>query len=154
MLFQIPTGFLLSVRQYFKICACKKQMMKIRQAGELSHGQYIYLRNTPYKIVKIEIYRIGGKFAHLRFYLTNILNSKNAIHTFSPEDRLDVLDISYRKANVIARLDNNLFQILDTDTFDVMEAIADESVSEKIAIGRDFFYTRIGENIYIVPEEI
>lgn len=121
-------------------------------ASELKKGDYFRHNNEILKVIRKEVV-VYGTHSHSKLKLyVQALNKKgekaiNLHHT----DKVEILDIIRKSAQVISKLPDKV-QIMDSVSFETLDANADEELINEINEGDEVTFIDLEGNIKILEK--
>ena len=104
-------------------------------ASELEKGKCFEYKGDFYRVKRKELVAYGThSHTKLKIIVEPAFGGGEKTFTFAHQDKVDVVDIIKKKAQVIAKSDNNL-QIMDSQSYETFDAEADSEIMGKIEEG-------------------
>src|SRR3989338_2568901 len=92
-------------------------------ASELEKGKYFLFNDEPVKVTRKEIVTVGTHcHTKLKVFFQGLNSKGEKMQTFSHGDKVEMLDIQRKQAQVVSK-SNNKVQIMDTVTFETLDAV-------------------------------
>jgi translation elongation factor P/translation initiation factor 5A len=108
-------------------------MISMGSAGDLERGNCFLYKGDVARIDKKEIISCGThSHSKLKFYIEYIFSGKKDVITLSHQDSVETVDVMKKKATVISK---SPLQIMDSQSFETMDAQADPEVLAEINEG-------------------
>lgn len=117
--------------------------------NEIKKGEAIILDGRVCKVTDIAV-SAPGKHGHakVRIEAVGLIDGKKRSTVFSAEDRVEVPKITKRPAQVVS-VNGNKAQIMDLETYEVVEAEIPEELIDKVKEGVEVSYSQI-EDVYLI----
>jgi len=122
------------------------------ELGDLKVGSYVVIDGEPCRVVDVSKAKTG-KHGSAKVHIVAIGLFSNSRKTLvGPSDqRVEVPIIEKRNGQITAILGNNKIQIMDLETYEILEADtpSDPVIAEKIAVGKEVEYWKVMGRILI-----
>ena len=109
-------------------------------ASELKKGKFFEISGSIYQVVRKEIVAYGThSHSKLKITAADLFTKKNKDFTFMHEDRVDVLDLMKKTANVISKSASGV-QIMDPVSYETLDAECDKDVLSDVNEGDEVIF--------------
>jgi len=109
-------------------------------ASDLEKGKFFEYKGDVMQVVKKGVISVGTH-SHTKLNLTvcDINGKKERDITLGHNEKVDILEITKKRANVISKSDDSL-QIMDSMSYETLDAEAEKDVLGTIEIGDEVIY--------------
>jgi translation initiation factor 5A len=126
----------------------EQQMIEIKR---LKSGSYIVHKDQPHRVLKNNIV-VTGTHSHTKnkLEIQNILNDKYETLVYPPHERLEDVEITRKKAQLLAMQENQA-QIMDLQSYETFNAALKDSL-EDLNEGDEVSYIEFQGSNYILEK--
>lgn len=109
-------------------------------AEELNKGRFFEYKGEILQVTKKEIVAYGThSHSKLKLTVTDLYGKGNKILTFMHNDKVDIVDVKKKVAQVISKTRNGV-QIMDPVSYITFDAIVEMALSDEINEGDEVIY--------------
>jgi translation elongation factor P/translation initiation factor 5A len=109
-------------------------------ASDLERGKFFEYKGEILQVTRRSLVNCGThSHTKLVFTVCDINGKKEREITMGHNDKVDIIDITKKKANVIAKSDSGL-QIMDAVSYETLDATASPDILETINEGDEILY--------------
>lgn len=109
-------------------------------ASDLERGKFFEYKREVLQVLRRSLVNCGThSHTKLVFTVCDLNGRKEHDMTMGHNEKVDIIDITKKKANVISKSDNGL-QIMDSVTYETLDAICDPEILKSIEEGDEIIY--------------
>ncbi len=109
-------------------------------ASDLEKGKFFEYKGDVWQVMRKSLISVGThSHTKLVFTVCDINGKKERDITMGHNERVDMIDILKKKANVIAKTDSGL-QIMDAVSYETLDATTEKDILESINEGDEIIY--------------
>lgn len=123
------------------------------EASELKVGSYFMHKGDILRVTKKEVV-VFGTHSHskLKIFARDLFGSGEKVMNFAHSDRVDLLDIVRKTAQVIAKNDHDV-QIMDTVSYDTHDVTLQEDLASSIHEGDEVIFIEHNEGVHVIEKK-
>ncbi|MCK5283208.1 MAG: hypothetical protein KAK00_07400 [Nanoarchaeota archaeon] len=119
-------------------------------ASDLGKGKFFEYKGEIMQAVRKETVAYGThSHSKLKLTVTDIKGKKEKVITLAHGDRVDILDIKKKTAQVISKTPKGV-QIMDPYSYETLDATAEQEVINEINEGDEVIYVNYNNNVSIL----
>ncbi|KUO39576.1 MAG: hypothetical protein AVW06_03515 [Hadesarchaea archaeon DG-33-1] len=121
------------------------------EAGSLRRGDVVLLEGEPFRIDSIQSVVIS-KHSHtkIKMDLTGIFSGTKKILSLSPHKTMEKVDIKRKHGQLIAKISEDVGQIMDMMDYTIYEAHVPKDLMERIGEGDELTYIEYGGRVKVL----
>ncbi|MEM4460775.1 MAG: translation initiation factor IF-5A [Nanopusillaceae archaeon] len=125
--------------------------IQIKKVIDLRKGSYVWYNNEVYEVLEIETAKTGKHgSAKARVVIRSVTSGKVAEIVKPTQDPIEVPVIKKIKGQVVSKISDNVYLIMDMETYETFEAkVTSEEIKDKIAEGNRVLVWDVGEKIIV-----
>lgn len=122
------------------------------QASELERGTYFIYNNEPVRVLRKEVIVVGThSHSKLKFYIQGLNEKAERTVNFHHTDKVEIVDIVRKLGQVIAKT-NNKVQIMDTVSYETLDANAPAELFNDLNEGDQVTFINLKGNIQVIEK--
>lgn len=124
--------------------------IQIKRVIDLKKGSYVWYNNDAWEVLEIETAKTGKHgSAKARIVIKSVTTGKVTELIKPTQDPIEVPVINKRKCQVVAKVSDNLFTVMDLDTYETFDAKALDEIKDRLEEGQKVIVWDFGEKIIV-----
>ena len=125
--------------------------IQVKKVIDLKKGSYIWYNNEVWEVLEMETAKTGKHgSAKARILIRSIVSGKTTELVKPTQDPIEVPVINKIKGQVIAKISDDKYTIMDLDTYETFDAkVLDENLKGKIQEGQKVLVWDVGEKLIV-----
>ena len=125
--------------------------IQVKKVIDLKKGSYIWYNNEVWEVIEIETAKTGKHgSAKAKILIRSIVSGRTTELVKPTQDPIEVPVINKIKGQVIAKISDDKYTVMDLDTYETFDAkVLDENLKGKIQEGQKVLVWDVGERIII-----
>ena len=125
--------------------------IQVKKVNDLRKGSYVWYNNEVYEVLEIETSKTGKHGAAKARIVMRSLTSGKTVEIVKPtQDPIEVPIVKKIRGQVVSRLSDDLFLVMDLETYETFEAkLRDEDLKDKVNEGTRVLVWDVGERIIV-----
>ncbi len=125
--------------------------IQVKKVIDLKKGSYIWYNNEVWEVLEMETAKTGKHgSAKAKILIRSIISGRTTEIVKPTQDPIEVPVINKIKGQVIAKISDDKYTVMDLDTYETFDAkVLDENLKGKIQEGQKVLVWDVGERIII-----
>jgi translation initiation factor 5A len=125
--------------------------IQVRKVIDLKKGSYIWYNNEVWEVLEIETVKTGKHgSAKAKILIKSVVSGRTTELVKPTQDLIEVPVINKIKGQVIAKISDDKYTVMDLDTYETFDArVLDENLKGKIQEGQKVLVWDVGEKIIV-----
>jgi len=121
-------------------------------ASDLKRGICFRYKGDILRVTRKELVAYGThSHTKLKLFVQNVFGSGEKIINMMHHDKVDILEVIKKSAQVIALLPDKV-QVMDTQSYETFDAIADKELLEQLTEGNEVIYVDLDGQVKIIEK--
>ena len=121
-------------------------------ATELERGSYFIYNNEPVRVIRKEVIVVGThSHSKLKFYIQGLREKGERTVTFQHSERVEKIEILRKHGQIISKA-NNKVQLMDTVSYETLDAVLPPEMTDSVTEGDDVTFVELNGIVEILDK--
>ena len=121
-------------------------------ATDLEKGNYFIFNNEPVRVIRKEVIVVGThSHSKLKFYIQGLREKGERTVTFQHSERVEKIEILRKHGQIISKA-NNKVQLMDTVSYETLDAVLPPEMTDSVTEGDDVTFVELNGIVEILDK--